>query len=158
MNAPFKYLGLLMGSCHKRNAFWANVLERMKSRLGRWKGRFLSLARRVCLIKFVLSSIPIFYVSLFKFPSSVLKEIVKLQRKFLWGWGSVGKKIAWVSWRKVCEPREDGGVGILDLRLFNVALLGKWIWCLGSDKGELWKEIIDSKYGGWRSLKENKSS
>ena len=48
-------------------------------------------------------------------------------------------------------------LGILDLRLFNVKLLGKWIWCLGSDKGGLWKEVIESKYGGWRSLKENKS-
>jgi len=24
---------------------------------------------------------------------------------------------------------------------------------LGSDKGDLWKEIIDSKYEGWRSLR-----
>ena len=78
MNTPFKYLGLLVGGCHKRSAFWADVLERMKSILGSWKGRFLSLARIVCLIKFVLSSIPLFYVSLFKFPSLVLKEIVKL--------------------------------------------------------------------------------
>ena len=29
--------------------------------------------------------------------------------------------------KKVCEPREAGGLGILDLRLFNVAMLGKWI-------------------------------
>ena len=25
---------------------------------------------------------------------------------------------------------------------------------MGSDKGGLWKEILDSKYGGWRSLQE----
>ena len=36
----------------------------------------------------------------------------------------------------------------IDLRTFNLALLGKWVWRLGSDKGGLWKEIIDSKYGG----------
>jgi len=35
-----------------------------------------------------------------------------------------------------------------------LALLGKWIWRLGSDKGGLWKEILDSKYGGWRCLRE----
>jgi len=35
-----------------------------------------------------------------------------------------------------------------------VTLLGKWIWCLGSDKGGLLKEILESKYEGWRSLQE----
>jgi len=64
--------------------------------------------------------------------------------------------MAWISWKKVCEPREVGGLGILNLRLFNVALLGKWIWHLCSDKGGLWKEILKSKYGGWRSLKEGR--
>jgi len=42
------------------------------------------------------------------------------------GWGSEGRKIAWVSWAKVCKPREAGGLGILNIRLFNLALLGKW--------------------------------
>jgi len=46
----------------------------------------------------------------------------------------------------------------MDLRLFNVAMLGKWIWRLVSDKDGLWKEVIESKYGGWRSPKEFRSS
>jgi len=54
----------------------------------------------------------------------------------------------------VCEPRVVGGLGIIDIRNFNLALLGKWIWRLGMDKGGLWKEILVSKYGGWRSLRE----
>ena len=54
----------------------------------------------------------------------------------------------------MCEAREDGGLRIIDLRTFNLALLGKWVWRLGSDKGSLWKEIIVSKYGVWRSLRE----
>jgi len=70
------------------------------------------------------------------------------------GWGSEGRKITWVSGRKACKPREADGLGILSLRLFNVALLEKWIWRLGSNKGGLWKEILESKYGGWRSLQE----
>ena len=126
--------------------------------LGRWKGRFLSLVGRVCLIKSVLSSIPFFYISMYKLPSIVLKEIEKIQRRFLWGWGSEGRKIAWVSWKKACKPREADGLGILNLRLFNVALLGKWIWCLETEKGGLWKEILDSKYGGWRILQEQSSN
>jgi len=87
----------------------------------------------------------------------VANKIVRIQRNFLWGWGSEGRKIAWASWKKVCEPREIGDLDIIDLRVFNLALLGKWIWRLGTENGGLWKEIIDSKYGGWRSLREDKN-
>ena len=111
------------------------------------------MAGRIFLIKSVLSFIPLFYLSLFKMPVGVANEIVSIQRNFLWGWGSDGRKVAWASWKKVCEAREDGGLGVLDLRIFNSALLGKWIWRLGLDKGGFWKEVLVSKYGGWRNLR-----
>jgi len=44
MKVPFKYLGLPVGGCHKREVFWDGVVDRNKSRLGRWKGRNLSMA------------------------------------------------------------------------------------------------------------------
>jgi len=53
----------------------------------------------------------------------------------------------------VCEPQNAGGLGIINIKLFNVALLGKWIWRMGSSEDGLWKEVLESKYGGWRSLK-----
>jgi len=154
MGTPFVYMGMLVGGCHKRGAFWGGEIEIMKPRLCRWKGRFLSLAGKICLIKFVLTSIPLFYLSLFKMPSVVANELVRIQRNFLWGWGVDGRNIIWASWSKVCEPREAEGLGILDLRVFITTLLGKWIWRLGTDKGDLWNEILESKYGGWRSLRE----
>jgi len=50
--------------------------------------------------------------------------------KFLWGWGYETKKIAWVSWENVCRPVQEGGLGIIDIGSFNVALLSKWKWGL----------------------------
>ena len=154
MATPFVYLGLPVGGCHKRDACWNGVLEKVQSKLSRWKGRCLSMAGRICLIKFVLSSILLFFMSLFKLPSVVADKLVRIQRNFLWGWGSDGRKIAWDSWDKVCKSQVFGDLGIIDIRNFNLALLGKWIWRLGTDKGGLWKEILVSKYGGWRSLRE----
>ena len=128
MRTPFKYLGLPVGGCNKRGRFWDEVVNKIKRRLGKWKGRFISMAGRICLIKSVLSSISLLYLSLFKIPSNVLKKIVSLQRNFLWGWRSEGRKIAWLAWDKICNSKEAGGLGIINVRSFNLALLGKWIW------------------------------
>ena len=85
MTIPFVYLGLPIGGCHKKKEFWAGVIDRVKRRLSSWKGRLLSMAGRICLIKSVLSSIPLFYLSLFKMPVGVANEIVSIQRNFMWG-------------------------------------------------------------------------
>jgi len=95
MKTPFKYLGMPVGGCHKR----------VKNKLGSWKGIFVLLAGRICLLKSVLSSIPMFYLSLFRMLASVMKKIVSLQMNVLWGLGSKGRKIAWVVWDKVCKSR-----------------------------------------------------
>jgi len=73
----------------------------VRKRLRRWKCKFISTVGHLCLIKSVLSSLPLFYLSLYKIPVTVAKEVEKLQRNFLWGWGSEGRKVAWVSWKKV---------------------------------------------------------
>jgi len=41
---------------------------------------------------------------------------------------------------------------MLEINQFNIALLRKWIWCLCYKKNGLWKDVLDSKYGGWREL------
>jgi len=85
--------------------------------------------------------------------TTVVKEEKMIQKRFLWGWGSENRKIAWVAWHKVCESKDKGGLGVIDIRKFNLALLGKWIWRLKSEKKSLWKNILDSKYGECRGLR-----
>jgi len=57
-------------------------------------------------------------------------------------------------WKSVCLPKEKGGLGLKDIKTFNLALLGKWKWSLFQHQGELWARVLDSKYGGWRSMVE----
>jgi len=111
-----------------------------------WKGRNLSFAGRVCLIKSVINVVPLFYLSFFKAPTRVCKEIIQIQRKFLWGWGKEGRKIAWTSWENICKAKEEGGLGIKRIDFFNKALLAKWLWRLDSTECGLWKEVLESKY------------
>ncbi|MCI15296.1 putative ribonuclease H protein, partial [Trifolium medium] len=81
-------------------------------------------------------------------PTKVRKKIIRIQRNFLWGGASGEKnKIPWVSWKDVCRPKVDGGLGVKDLLLFNVSLLAKWRWCLLVEDGSLWKKVLEAKYG-----------
>jgi len=84
MAVPIIYLGMLVGGSHKRGDFWNGVIEKVQARLNRWKGRCLTMAERICLIKSVLSSISLFYMSLSKLPLGAGK-LIRMQRSFLWG-------------------------------------------------------------------------
>lgn len=119
----------------------------MKKRLSKWKGRHLSFGGRIILIQSVLSSLPLYFFSFFRVPRKVLKIIIGIQRSFLWGGYESSKKISWVIWKKVCSPKERGGLGIKDLDLFNLSLLGKWRWRLLVEKEAPWCHIIQSRYG-----------
>ena len=85
MNIAFTYLGLPVGANHRKKEFWMGMIIRIRKRLARRKGRYILFARRVTLIKSVISSILLYYMSLFKMPMSVNNIITRIQREFLSG-------------------------------------------------------------------------
>nr|KYP72205.1 Putative ribonuclease H protein At1g65750 family [Cajanus cajan] len=85
-------------------------------------------------------------------PKKVIRKVVVIQRNFLWGGEEGIRKISWVSWEKICKPKDQGGLGIKNIELFNDALLGKWRWNLFHYKNQLWGQILDSKYDGVEKL------
>jgi hypothetical protein len=115
--------------------------------LGGWANKFISLGGRITLLNSVLNAIPIFYLSYLKILISVWKKIRRLQREFLWGGRGGRKKLCWVKWDAVCQPKRWGGLGVKDIRAVNISLLAKWRWRLLNDDKALWKEVIRSKYG-----------
>jgi len=102
------------------------VVTKVKKRLSTWKGKNLSFAGRVFLIRSAMNVIPLYYLSLFKVPSSISKTIIKLQRNFWWGCDFEGRKIACIKWDSISKPKVDGRLSIKQLDSFNKALLGKW--------------------------------
>ncbi|RVW92919.1 putative ribonuclease H protein [Vitis vinifera] len=92
-------------------------------------------------------------------PKVVVRRIEKVQRDFLWGGGSMERKVHLVKWEVVCTDKDKGGLGLRKLALLNKALLGKWIWRYACDKDKLWRQVIKVKYGqeglDWRPKKAN---
>ena len=119
------YLGLpsLVGMS-KRNTF-AKLKQRVSNKLARWKKKLLSSAGKEILIKTVAQAIPSYTMSCFKLPNTLCDELTGMVRQFWWGQVRKEKKLAWMSWEKMCLPKEKRGMGFKDLKLFNMALLAK---------------------------------
>lgn len=131
---------------------WDSIIHKCVRKLTKWRQRHIPFRERVTLIRSVLTSIPIYLFSFFRVSNGVVDKLVKLQHRFLWGGGPNHNKIAWIRWETVCLPKEKKGLGLKDIKTFNLALLGKWKWNLLQHQGELWARVLESKYGGWRNL------
>jgi hypothetical protein len=156
---PFKYLGLPVGANPRKMSTWEPMLNVVRRRLGAWGNKYVSLGGRIVLINAVLNAIPTFYLSFLKMPKKVWKELIKIQRVFLWAGLSKHSKTCWVKWDVICKPKKEGGLGVRNLRLVNVSLLAKWKWKLLSRDDELWKDVVVARYGrdvmGKKCLGEN---
>ncbi|KAE8735747.1 THO complex subunit 1 [Hibiscus syriacus] len=142
---PTEYLGLPLGAKKNSEVLWDPVFRNFSAKLAGWKTTCLSLAGRTVLLKSVLTSLPIFFLSLFKMPCKIGKKLNSLMANFLWGDKEGKRRIHWVNWSTVCKPLNCGGLGVLDLNLTNRALLGKWVWKFANDKNFLWKCVLCSK-------------
>uniref|UniRef100_A0A2N9GID8 OBG-type G domain-containing protein n=1 Tax=Fagus sylvatica TaxID=28930 RepID=A0A2N9GID8_FAGSY len=143
---PMSYLGMPLGANFKSKAIWNSILEKMEHKLAGWKSLYLSRGGGLTLIKSTLSSLPMYYLSLFTIPISVANRMERIQRNFLWGSYGDGVTTPLVN---------HGGLGVRKFAVFNKALLGKWLWCFGLEESRLWRRVIASKYGvnsgGWHT-------
>ena len=82
---PMSYLGMPFGFSYKSTAIWNPIIEKMERRLAGWQRLYLSKGGRLALLKSTLSSLPIYFLSLFTISVSVAQRLERLQRNFLWG-------------------------------------------------------------------------
>ncbi|XP_078150904.1 uncharacterized protein LOC144546233 [Carex rostrata] len=126
---PIRYLGLPLHDRKLLVSDWHFLIDKFEKKLPNWKGHLLSIGGRHTLLNSVLSATPLYAMSLHKIPYTIIAEIDKIRCRFLWqGTSRSRKKYALVNWRKICLAKEYGGLGILDLRDMNQALLAKWWW------------------------------
>jgi len=144
---PFVYLGLPIGGDSRKLSFWKPVVDRIVTRLASWNNNLLSSGGRLVLLKSVMSSLPVYFLSFFKAPAGIISSIESIFKSFFWGGGEENRKIAWISWESICIPKEDGGLGVRRVGDFNTSLLGKWCWRMLSEKGGLWYRVLRSRYG-----------
>lgn len=71
---PIIYLGIPLSRGWLRRQDWTKLIGMFRSRLSSWKSIYLSLGCRLTLIQSLLSTILVYWTSVFKLPSWVIKK------------------------------------------------------------------------------------
>ena len=144
-SCPVTYLGFPLGDNMNKRSAWKPVIDKIQCRLATWKAKILSRAGRLTLIKSVLNSLPVYYMSMFKMPKAIAAKIVSIQRSFFWGGLSENRKgCNRVRWTDIQLPKQMGGLGVGNIMHKNLMLLFKWWWRFSDSNNAMWKKILKS--------------
>ncbi|KAJ1685156.1 hypothetical protein LUZ63_016546 [Rhynchospora breviuscula] len=145
---PIQYLGLPLTDRRPDRSTFQILIDKLTKRLSGWKAKLLSRAGRVVLASSVLSTIPIFFMSVFKLPMWVIRAIDRIRREFIWKGVMVPNRgVHLLSWDRVCLPKSLGGFGLLNLNLHNLSLLLRWWWRIYDKPSSQWGTITKLLYG-----------
>ncbi|KAL0361210.1 UNVERIFIED_CONTAM: putative mitochondrial protein [Sesamum radiatum] len=118
------YLGFPSVVGKSRRSVFQSIRDKIWCRINGWAARRLSQAGKEVLIKAVAQAIPTYAMGCFRLPTSLIKEVQSMISNFWWYNGET-RRIHWIGWKRLCTPKEQGGMGFRDLQAFNLAMLSK---------------------------------
>lgn len=65
---------------------------------------------------------------------------------FWWNSNEGEQKLHWCSWDRLCNPKLEGGLGVRNFYVFNLALLAKLGWRLMTKPASLLPRTLKAKY------------
>lgn len=101
---------------------------------------------RVFLINFVLMRIHMYSTQVYVLPKSVLSEIYKVLKFFLWSGQVYSQRSELVVWEKLCCDKKEGGLGFKDIVMWNIAFMGRYVWGIVTKKDNVWIRWVDVVY------------
>ncbi|KAL9668236.1 hypothetical protein QQ045_002614 [Rhodiola kirilowii] len=91
-----RYFGLPLLMGQRKTEICRSVVEKIWRKVNDWKSKFLSTAGREVLIKAVVQAMPVYTMSDYLFPKTIIAEMARLIQQF-W-WNKEGPKgISWLS-------------------------------------------------------------
>lgn len=99
----------------------------MSKKISGWHARTLSQGGKEVMIKSVASVLPVSAMSCYKLPKTICSNLVSAIANFWWSSVEHKRKIHWLSWDKMCLPKESGGMGFKNLECLNHAFAGQAI-------------------------------
>ena len=118
-------------------------IERRLSACSTW----LSYSGRLEMVNSAITPITTYAMCTIKLPKGVIDNIDRARKQCLWRGNDAQKKGGnLVAWEVVMQPKEKGGLGVLNLRLQNDALLLKHLFKFYNKVDTPWVHLVWSKY------------
>jgi len=122
---PFTYLGLPLGLTKPKVVDFLPLVTRCERHLA-YTSSFLSQAGRLEIANSIFTSFPMFFMSTFKLHKKVIQQVDSYRKHNLWRGADINdKRPSKDAWELVCLPKDEGGLGVLNLKTQNEALLLK---------------------------------
>jgi hypothetical protein len=141
---PFMYLGIPIFKGKPKVSYLQPVADKIKAKLASWKASLLSIAGRVQLVKSVIQSMLVYSISIYSWPMSLLKDLERWIKNFIWSGDISQRKLVIVAWKKVCRPYDQGGLGIRSLIVLNESTNLKLCWDMFTSN-EHWAILLRSR-------------
>ncbi|KAG8098430.1 hypothetical protein GUJ93_ZPchr0013g36102 [Zizania palustris] len=120
---PFTYLGLPLGTHKPKFRDLGSLMDKVERRLSHTT-LWLSMAGKLQIVNSVFSALPTYAMCTFKLLIKVINHINRARRHCLWrGYNSGSTSHPRMAWKLVCKPKRKGGLGVVNLRTQNSALL-----------------------------------
>lgn len=85
---------------------------------------------RKFLIKSVAAALPTYVMSCFRLPKNLTAKLTSAMAQFWWSSNVSQRRLHWLSWKKLCRDKSEGGLGLQMIGDFNIDLLAKQLWHL----------------------------
>ncbi|GAA0165339.1 reverse transcriptase [Lithospermum erythrorhizon] len=139
---PVRYLGIpLAPTSVSVDQF--SPLTAIEQYIQNWGHHSLSYAGKVKLIRSVIQGIEGFWFQVFPLHDAVLQKIRSSCTQFFWG-----GRPARVAWDDLYMLKSEGGLGLMDLKTGNLALLTRSIWLFHTNADSLWVRFVRNYYLG----------
>jgi hypothetical protein len=126
---PTKYLGLPLTTVRLRRVDFQPLVVKTVARFNSWNGRNLNYAGRLTLVKAVLTSHIVYFLTALRAPKAALQDINAKRKQFLWtGTERIKGAKCKVNWTRAVRSKKNGGLDILHVGKFMRALRLRWLW------------------------------
>ncbi|CAD6213646.1 unnamed protein product [Miscanthus lutarioriparius] len=142
---PQTYLGLPLSVNKLSTSAHTPYIQKADKYLASWQASLLNTMGRVVLVNSVLDSQLVYFTSSLPLPTSVIQQMDKRRRAFMWSGKTDGKASpskCLVAWPNVCTTKDLGGQGIKDVGTQNICLLLKLVHRLHCSENSAWAQWV----------------
>ena len=136
-----RYLGIPFGIGVSLKEMWSWFMNKLKNKFLNWTNKFLSMVGRIQIANKILLGSHVYISSCWLPSQTCYTQLTQLIRRFLWSkWGNT-KSLPITSWSHCIQPRDKGGLGIIDPYTQGICLNTKWI--VRALEGDTpWKHLV----------------